>query len=193
MNLLEVLDMPLKLFISYSRDDTDFVEALTQMINELRIKCVEYFIDRHIAWGDPVTSSIKQGIKDCTDLLVIISEKSTASMWVGYEIGIADALEKNILMFLTQENLTLPSFVSDINYKTRSDLAGVRDYLESRASQPLVEEFLERIGHKNNQIYRQIDSVYVPPAEFDSIKWTLEDKRIVLITGPANLAKHSRP
>jgi len=181
--------MPLKLFISYSRDDTDFVEALTQMINELRIKCVEYFIDRHIAWGDPVTSSIKQGIKDCTDLLVIISEKSTASMWVGYEIGIADALEKNILMFLTQENLTLPSFVSDINYKTRSDLAGVRDYLESRASQPLVEEFLERIGHKNNQIYRQIDSVYVPPAEFDSIKWTLEDKRIVLITGPREFGK----
>ncbi len=182
--------MPLKLFISYARDDTNFVEALIQTINDPPIENIEYFIDcQDIDWGNSVTPSIKQGIKECTDLLVIISEKSMASMWVGYEIGIADALEKNILMFLTQKDLKLPSFVSDINYKTCSDLEGVRDYLQSRASQPLVEEFLEKIGHKNNQIYRQIDSVYVPPAEFDEIKRTLEDERIVFVMGPREFGK----
>lgn len=187
--------MPLKLFISYARDDTNFVEALIQTINDPPIENIEYFIDcQDIDWGNSVTPSIKQGIKECTDLLVIISEKSMASMWVGYEIGIADALEKNILMFLTQKDLKLPSFVSDINYKTCSDLEGVRDYLQSRASQPLVEEFLEKIGHKNNQIYRQIDSVYVPPAEFDEIKRTLEDERIVFVMGPRRIWQnvHSR-
>jgi len=181
--------MPLKIFISYSHEDRSVADEVIQIIDEIGIDFT-YFIDhKDVAWSDHVTPSIKQGMEECSDILVVISESSLASIWIGYEIGIADSLGRKVLLYPIEKNLELPSFLSDINYKTRADLEEVKDYLKSRAAQPLVEEFLEKIGRKNNLIYKQIDTVYVPPIEFDDIKKAFEDKRIVVVTGPREFGK----
>jgi hypothetical protein len=194
--------MPLKIFISYSHDDRSVANEVFKIIQTDRIEhiacCVDQkdaghikcFIDNaEILWGDNVTPSVKQGIQECTDLLVIISERSLKSMWVGYEIGIAHTLGRKILMLLTRHDLKLPSFVSDINYKTCSDLEDVKKYLQMRAAEPLLDEFLERIGHKGDLLYNRIDRVYVPPAELKQIKKVLEDEKLVLIIGPPEFGK----
>jgi len=52
-----------------------------------------------------------------------------------------------------------------------------------------VFEFLEKIGHGGSKWYDRIDYVYVPPLEYEDIKRTLEEKRIVFITGTQEYGK----
>ncbi len=50
-------------------------------------------------------------------------------------------------------------------------------------------EFLRRIGHQGSRWYHRIDFVYTPPSEYQEIKKTLEEKRIVFITGTQQYGK----
>lgn len=50
-------------------------------------------------------------------------------------------------------------------------------------------EFLEKIRSASTKLYDRIDELYVPPIEYDDIKKTLNDKRIVFITGTAEYGK----
>jgi len=52
-----------------------------------------------------------------------------------------------------------------------------------------VLEFLEKIGRSGSKRYGRINDVYVPPIEYDDIKRTLEEKRIVFITGTPEYGK----
>ncbi|MEM3486602.1 MAG: hypothetical protein QXI12_13400, partial [Candidatus Methanomethyliaceae archaeon] len=49
--------------------------------------------------------------------------------------------------------------------------------------------FLECIGHGDTSPYRYINSIFVPPLEFDMIKNTLKEKRVVFITGSPEYGK----
>lgn len=50
-------------------------------------------------------------------------------------------------------------------------------------------EFLEKIGYPGNKWYGKIDELYVPPFEYEDIKKTLEEKRIIFITGTQEIGK----
>jgi len=52
-----------------------------------------------------------------------------------------------------------------------------------------VFEFLEKIGYAGSKWYDRIEHVYVPPLEYEGIKRTLREKRIVLITGTQEYGK----
>ncbi len=52
-----------------------------------------------------------------------------------------------------------------------------------------VFEFLEKIGYAGSKWYGRIDEVYVPPLEYENIKRTLKEKRIVFITGTREYGK----
>jgi len=52
-----------------------------------------------------------------------------------------------------------------------------------------VLEFLERIGRSGSKRYGRINDVYEPPIEYNDIKRTLEEKRIVFITGTPEYGK----
>ena len=52
-----------------------------------------------------------------------------------------------------------------------------------------VLEFLEKIGRSGSKRYGRINDVYVPPIEYNDIKRTLEEKRIVFITGTPEYGK----
>ena len=52
-----------------------------------------------------------------------------------------------------------------------------------------VFEFLEKIGYAGSKWYGRIDEVYVPPLEYEDMKRTLKEKRIVFITGTPEYGK----
>jgi len=52
-----------------------------------------------------------------------------------------------------------------------------------------VFEFLEKIGYVGSKRYDRINEVYVPPLEYEDIKKTLEEKRVVFITGTPEYGK----
>ena len=52
-----------------------------------------------------------------------------------------------------------------------------------------IRKFLESIKRPDNKLYNRIDTLFVPPKEFDEIKNTLHHKRIVFITGTKEFGK----
>ncbi len=50
-------------------------------------------------------------------------------------------------------------------------------------------DFLRKIGYPGSRLYGRIDEVYVPPAEYEDIQKTLEEKRILFITGTQEYGK----
>ena len=52
-----------------------------------------------------------------------------------------------------------------------------------------VFEFLEKIGYAGSKLYGRIDEVYVPPLEYEDMKRTLKEEKIVFITGTREYGK----
>jgi hypothetical protein len=52
-----------------------------------------------------------------------------------------------------------------------------------------VFEFLEKIGYAGSKWYGRIDEVYVPPLEYEDMERTLQEKRILFITGTQEYGK----
>ncbi|MBU7028025.1 MAG: GNAT family N-acetyltransferase, partial [Theionarchaea archaeon] len=50
-------------------------------------------------------------------------------------------------------------------------------------------EFLEKVGYPDSKVYGRIDEAYVPPANYEDIKKTLSEKRIIFITGTQEYGK----
>jgi hypothetical protein len=117
-------------FISYSSEDSKDADNIAMILEELDIK---YFRDKKdINWGDNIPGTIKTGLSECTDLVVIISRDSLKSPWVSFEIGGASALNMKILPFLTDPSLEgdLPLYLKNINYTNQ--LRDIKSYFESR-------------------------------------------------------------
>jgi TIR domain len=116
--------MATKVFISYSHFDSKIAQKLSKSLSEMGVDC---FLDRkNIKWGDPITKRVKDGLRACSALIVILSPGSLESQWVPFEVGQATALGKTVLPFLTHPAVRVPLFLRDLNHK--SDLKDVRTY-----------------------------------------------------------------
>lgn len=74
-------DRPLdRMFISYSHVDSDFVDTLTGILEELD---VPYFRDtKYIDWGANIDTAVSEALKGSSHLLVVLSPASESSAWV---------------------------------------------------------------------------------------------------------------
>ena len=73
-----------------------------------------------------------------------------------------------------------------ISYKTKTFFVADVDKVQQRGR---VFKFLEKIGYAGSKWYGRIDEVYVPPLEYEDLKRTLKEKRIVFITGTQEYGK----
>lgn len=64
-------------------------------------------------------------------------------------------------------------------------VSGSNTYIQKN----LINSFLKEIGQSENNLYKNIDFVYVPPIEYRDIWDTLRDKRIVFLTGTPEYGK----
>ncbi len=88
-------------FVSYSRRDTAFVEAMKPRLEALDL---EVWLDLEdippsADWRD----EIQDGIERCEALIVVVSPESAGSTEVGKEISRADELGKRIVPVLHRE------------------------------------------------------------------------------------------
>lgn len=87
-----------KIFISHSSVDKPFVKRLEQELS--KDNSIKFWIDENeILVGDDIQNVISEGLKNSDFLFIIISEDSTKSTWVNFEIsqfmGFSD--NKNII------------------------------------------------------------------------------------------------
>jgi TIR domain len=81
------------LFISYSRRDSGFVEALEPRFDHRRMR---YWRDVHDATAGPLEEQIERAIRVNPTFLLVLSEHSVQSDWVEMEAEKARRLEKDL-------------------------------------------------------------------------------------------------
>lgn len=87
-----------KVFISYSRQDSDFADQLTRSLEE---KGVPVWVDRsEIKGGSDWRKDISDAIRDCRAFLLVLSSRSTVSSNVDDELCLATEKERPIFPIL---------------------------------------------------------------------------------------------
>lgn len=127
----------MKVFISYSRADTDFVNRLCK---ELELRGVSIWRDvKDIQVGDSIIQSIQDGIKQSNFFLLVLSKSSVKKKWVLREYQTAlnkqlskDGISIKILPVL-KEGCEIPELLRDIKYAdfSRSFFEGFESFCKS--------------------------------------------------------------
>ena len=102
------------IFVSYSQEDHDYVSRLVSDIKKFGI---DVWMDRdRIVAGDKISSEVKNAIKRSKSFLLVISDNSSVSNWVHWELDYARVCKLNIVPVIMQgtQNQTLTDDVKDI-------------------------------------------------------------------------------
>ena len=92
-----------KVFLSYTYQDHELAELFKSRIAELlpqeNKETVDVFDARtDLVVGMDIRRSIKVAIEAASTIVIISSESADASPWVNYEIGLADAMGKDLVI-----------------------------------------------------------------------------------------------
>jgi hypothetical protein len=132
-----------RVFISYARVDQRYVEELTDLLDRRR---VHYAIDeKSLEWGDDIRKALLVRLTECTHYLLVLTETSAKSPWCSWEKGVADALQKKVLIFQA-DAAALPPFA--MNVLATADLSAIERYfsqelIERAAVNKLIDELLD--------------------------------------------------
>ncbi len=102
----------MKVFISHKKED-----ELVAMQIAIRLKKdnIEYYLDvldpTITGSGERLTEHIKSSLGTCTDIIVVMSEKTRYSQWVPFEVGMAARTDMPTATYLSRE-VPLPEFLS---------------------------------------------------------------------------------
>ena len=102
-----------QVFISYSREDLDFIKQLAADLRAARLD-VWYDLSR-LKVGDSWTEKIQFAIDSSDTFIIVISPDSIASRWVRKEFLYASDAKKKIVPLL-YKNCKLPLWLLDIQY-----------------------------------------------------------------------------
>jgi TIR domain len=85
------------IFISYSHQDSDYVNKLEE---DLKEKGFEVWVDRQIRYGTQWSEEIEDHLDVCAAFIVVLSENSRKSRWVQNEVSYAQEIKKPIFPIL---------------------------------------------------------------------------------------------
>ncbi len=157
------LEGQMKFFISHKQEDEEIVKKLALYF---KLREVDFYLDlldsKLTEDGKALTDHIKSNLNNCTDIIVVMSEKTRFSQWVPFEVGIATQMELPIASFLKSE-VQLPGFLS---YWPRLKTPGDIDkYLDARElvaeKMKILYENRQFASRKNTEIemfYKQVKS-----------------------------------
>lgn len=135
--------MPVKVFISHKNEDSQLAGAIAAHLRRGGINVYLDVIDTQLSrTGPDLADYIRAQLEQCTQLLAVISERTQASWWVPWEIGVAAEKERFLASFVSNA-ATVPEFLRKWPYlRTEADLdIYIR---ESRRAQVLVEDRLDK-------------------------------------------------
>lgn len=101
-----------KIFISHKKEDSEKAESIRNSLNESGVNAYLDLLEGNILLeGEQLTNHIKRRLNDCTDLLVVMSDKTQESWWVPFEIGMASQKDFPIVSYLLN-NVKLPDYLN---------------------------------------------------------------------------------
>ena len=101
----------MKFFISHKQQDAIVAKKIALLLQIKGIDCYLDLLDSTISGdGEKLTEHIKDALKTCTDIIVVVSEKTKLSQWVFFEVGMAARTDMPTVTYL-QEDVDLPGFL----------------------------------------------------------------------------------
>jgi hypothetical protein len=88
-------------FVSYSRTDQEYVEALAIACSERGIEC---WIDTNLDYGSRWPQVIRERVDSCAVFVVVMTPEAEDSVWVGREIDQAESTARPIMPLLLRGN-----------------------------------------------------------------------------------------
>lgn len=101
----------MRVFISHKQEDEIPAKYIYERLSDLGVKAYldllegDLFLD-----GEELTNHIKENLNSCTDILVVMSERTKESWWVPFEIGMAAQKDFPIVSYLIN-NVDLPDYL----------------------------------------------------------------------------------
>lgn len=92
-----------KIFVSYSHGDRKYLDGLEKVLKEHgvvegdEISIIDPFSQSFSA-GEDIREVIKKQIQSASKVVVIYTSNTESSQWVNYEVGMADALDKPVIV-----------------------------------------------------------------------------------------------
>lgn len=86
--------------------------------------------------GKALTEHIRRSLNSCTDIIVVMSEKTKLSQWVPFEVGMSAQKDMPTVTFMA-DDVELPEF---LDYWPRlTHFSDVRKYLKAKSIIPINE------------------------------------------------------
>lgn len=99
-------------FISYRRGDEDYAAAIREKFEHVKGRKLV----PELGPGEDWRERIRAAISDADSVVVLLSPGAAMSPWIGYELGLADAMEKRIVPVIlgATEPADLPSDLAKV-------------------------------------------------------------------------------
>lgn len=102
----------IKVFISHKKEDSNLALQLKKAFDNFGVSAYLDVLDNSINFGGKhLTDHIKNQLNQCTDIIVVMSEKTIQSWWVPFEIGMAAQKDMPTATFLSS-NVCLPDYLT---------------------------------------------------------------------------------
>lgn len=120
----------MKIFISHKQQDENYAKEVKQTLTTCGVEAYLDLLDDTISGdGKKLTQHIRSKLRECSDVIVILSDKTRASWWVPFEIGMASEKDMPIANYLVSY-IALPEYLEYWpRLKNQSD---VKKYVEIR-------------------------------------------------------------
>jgi hypothetical protein len=132
-----------RVFISHKNEDSPTAGAVAAYLRARDLDVYLDVIDVQLAkTGPDLADYIRGQLERCTQLLAVISSRTTTSWWVPWEIGVATEKERFLASFVADKS-AVPEYLVKWPYlRTESDLdVYIR---ESKRAQLLVEDRIQK-------------------------------------------------
>lgn len=120
----------MRVFISHKQEDAKIAKMVFDKFKALEVDCYLDLLDNSISGsGKELTNHIKSNLNNCTDIVVVMSERTRFSQWVPFEVGMSAQINMPTATFLN-EYVTLPDF---LEYWPRLKyLSDINEYVKAR-------------------------------------------------------------
>ena len=100
-------------FISHTTaDDALSRQVYDRLTNRHGIKCYIDDLDKQGSTTN-VTALVVRRLKDCTNLLALVTQNTDASWWVPFEVGVAREAPRIISSFSNLDQYALPEYLKE--------------------------------------------------------------------------------
>lgn len=104
-----------RVFVSYARQDAERVSDIwAKLKSEGLVSGASWMADEQLGPEENYAESIRRAIGDAPRVVVLWTEAAARSPYVNYELGMADALEKPILVVDLDGREPVPSEISNV-------------------------------------------------------------------------------